>query len=255
MTPLDLFFYPFFFLLGLAFGSFFNVVALRVPKKQSVVTPPSRCPHCGRRLNAVDLLPVIGFLLRKGTCATCGERIARLYPVGELAAGVLFVLAYATHKGDFFGLLLSISLVSLCMIVSISDIVYMLVPNRVLLWFFPLVLALGLLAEPQAWASGLIGGAVGFGLLLAVATVKPGALGMGDVKLFGVLGLAVGWPGVLVALFFASLIGLVAGVALMAAGKARWKGAIPFAPALCAGALVAHFWGAGLLRAYLSLFL
>jgi len=251
MTPLDLFFYVLFFVLGLSFGSFFNVAALRVPIKQSIIRPPSRCPRCQRRLNALDLTPVIGYVWRRGKCASCSERIAAHYPIAEGTTGLLFVLSY-TQQDSVPELLLSLALVSLCVIVSVSDMVYQRIPNAVLLFFLPVLVLLRVWSHPEGWGSYLAGGAAGFLLLFLIAVVKPGAMGMGDVKLLGLLGLVVGWQGVIVTLFLGSCIGLLMAAGLLLAGKVKWKGAIPFGPSLCAGAVCAHFWGDIILAAYMS---
>jgi leader peptidase (prepilin peptidase)/N-methyltransferase len=252
MTPLDSYFTVSFFTLGLIFGSFYNVVALRVPVKKSIIRPPSHCPNCQRRLNALDLTPVIGYLWRRGKCAGCSERIASYYPLAEMTTGVLFVLSYTVHKSNLPELFVSLTLVSLCVIVSVSDIVYQRIPNVVLLFFLPTLIIFRLLSHPEAWISSMIGGVTGFLLLFLIAVIKPGAMGMGDVKLLGLLGFVVGGQGLIVTLFLASLIGLLVAVVLMLAGKVKWKGSIPFGPSLCAGAIAAYFWGNTILEAYLS---
>jgi leader peptidase (prepilin peptidase)/N-methyltransferase len=252
MTPLDSFFTVSFITLGLIFGSFYNVVALRVPQKKSIIHPPSHCPNCQRRLNALDLVPVIGYLWRRGKCAGCAEKIAPYYPLAELATGVLFALSYVMHGNNIPELFVSLSFISLCVIVSVSDIVYQRIPNAVLLFFLPLLIILRSLSHPEPWTSYLIGGIAGFLILFLIAMIKPGAMGMGDVKLLALLGFVVGWQGLLVTLFLASLLGLLIAVVLMLTGKVKWKGSIPFGPSLCAGAIAAYFWGHTILVTYLS---
>lgn len=254
MTPLDLFFYPFFFILGLLFGSFYNVVGLRIPKKESIISPPSHCPHCNRPLNALDLFPVIGFLVRRGKCATCGEPIASLYVFVELFTGIFFLLSYHQLKGDWFELIVALLFISLCVIVTVSDVAYMLIPNKVLLFFLPLLVIARMVSHPLPISDYVIGAVAGFGVLYLVAVIKPGAMGMGDVKLFALIGWVIGWQVILTALFIASLFGLVAGLILIRRGKATMKAAIPFGPFLCAGSILAFFWGKDLLENYLSLF-
>lgn len=121
-------------LLGLVLGSFYNVVALRVPAKESLLNPPSHCPNCNTRLKARDLLPVVSYLLSGGKCRYCGTRISPLYPLGEAATGLLFLWVYLqfglTGKG-----IIGFILVSLAVIVTVADLKYMLIPNKVLLFF------------------------------------------------------------------------------------------------------------------------
>lgn len=253
MTPLDTFFTAFFFILGLCFGSFFNVVGLRVPMKQSIVTPPSRCPNCQRRLTLLDLLPVAGYLIRGGKCATCKKPISILYPLMETVTGILFAAAYRYYKAQPTELLSVLILISLFVIVSVSDSTYKRIPNAVLLTFLPLIIMLRAIWTDDAYTSYLLGGMLGFCSLFVIAVIKPKAMGMGDVKLLGLLGLCVGWQNVLLTLFLGSLIGMLIAAVLLLAGKVKWKGAIPFGPSLCAGALIAYVCGDRLLDAYLSL--
>ncbi len=253
MTPIDMFLYPFTFITGLVFGSFFNVVALRIPNKMSIVTPPSRCPKCDYRLSKLDLVPLAGYLVRKGKCAACGEPIPLYYPLAELATGVLFLLSYSVFHDRTAELLLALALVSMCMIVTVSDIVYTRIPNAVLLFFLPIILALRFISGEEPWYSYVIGGVAGFLLLLAIAVAKPGAMGMGDVKLLGMLGFVIGWKYLFISLFLASLIGLVMALVLMGAGKVKWRGTVPFGPSLCAGALIAFFAGQQIMEGYAAL--
>ncbi|WP_246009313.1 prepilin peptidase [Brevibacillus fluminis] len=255
MAPLDLFFTLFFFILGLCFGSFYNVVGLRIPLKQSIVSPPSRCPKCERRLSFLDLLPVAGFLLRRGKCASCKKPIAIMYPLMELLAGILFAFAYLQYKTQPTELLIALLLISLFIIVSVSDTTYRRIPNAVLLTFLPLIVLCRIIWQMDSWYSYLLGGVLGFALLFAIAAIKPGAMGMGDVKLLGVLGFGIGWQNVLLTLFLGSVIGLLVAIVLLVSGKVKWKGAIPFGPSLCAAALLAFFYGDRLLEVYLSLFI
>lgn len=255
MTPLDIFLTFFFFILGLCFGSFYNIVGLRVPQKQSIIALPSRCPKCKRHLNLLDLLPVAGYLIRGGRCATCKKPIAITYPVMELLTGCLFALAYLHFKTVPTDLFIALLLISLFIIVSVSDTTYKRIPNAVLLTFLPLICISRAIWPQELWYSYLLGGMLGFGLLLVIALIKPGAMGMGDVKLLGLLGLGIGWQHVLLTLFLGAVIGMLITIVLLFTGKVKWKGTIPFGPSLCAGALLAFFCGDRLLEIYLSLFI
>lgn len=223
------------FLLGLACGSFFNVVGLRVPLGQSLVAPPSSCPCCGQRLAARDLVPVLSYALSRGRCRYCATPVSALYPAGELAAGLLFVWAYLrfglTAQGAIGALL-----ASLAVIVTVSDIRYMRIPNAVLLAFAPMLLALRMLCPGEhAILYYLLGALAGGGILLAAALLSRGGMGLGDVKLLAVLGLALGWPGTLLALMLGSLAGTIGG-------------------SLALGALIAYGYGDALIDGYLTLF-
>ncbi len=120
--------------LGLVLGSFYNVVGLRVPKKESLIKPPSHCPQCGRRLAYRDLVPVFSWLFLKGQCRTCKAPIPAFYPIMELATGLLFVLMLWRFglSGELF---VALALVSLLIIITITDLKYMLIPDKILLFF------------------------------------------------------------------------------------------------------------------------
>ncbi|THF76941.1 prepilin peptidase [Cohnella fermenti] len=237
------------FCLGAVLGSFYNVVALRVPVGESVVRPASRCGSCGRQLAARDLVPIVSLALSGGKCRHCGAKVSRLYSLGEAATGLLFVLMYLRF-GLTLEALTGALLASVCVIVAVSDLKYMLIPNKVLLSFSPLLVAAILLAHSQPIWSHLLGAAVGGGGLLAVALLSREGMGLGDVKLFALLGWVVGLRYLLLAILVASLVGLLVG----AARRGGRKQPIPFGPFLGLGALVAYGYGASIVDFYLSLF-
>ena len=127
------------FILGLVCGSFYNVVGLRVPLGQSLVRPPSSCPSCGHRLTARDLFPVLSYMVSRGRCRHCAASVPALYPAGELATGLLFLWAYLRFGPTIQGLI-GVLLASLAVIVTVSDMRYMRIPNAVLLAFLPVLL-------------------------------------------------------------------------------------------------------------------
>jgi len=231
-----------FFALGLILGSFYNVVGLRVPAGESIVAPPSHCPHCGRRLSALELVPVFSYLFLKGQCRTCRAKISALYPATELAVGLLF--AWAFHRlGWAPELAAALVLASLLAIVFVSDVAYMLIPDKILLVFAALFVALNACLPFRPWKDAFIGSAVGFLLPYAVAAVSRGKMGGGDIKLFAVLGFVLGWKNVLVAFFLSAFFGAVIGGAGLAAGKIKRGKPMPFAPFIALGAWAASFFG------------
>lgn len=237
-------------LLGLILGSFYNVVALRVPAKESLLHPPSHCPNCNTRLKARDLFPVLSYLLSRGKCHYCGTKVSPLYPLGEAATGLLFLWVYLqfglTGKG-----VIGFVLVSLAIIVTVADLKYMLIPNKVLLFFSPLLLILVLLfPEGPLWGH-LLGALLGGGILLLLALF--GGMGVGDVKLFALLGWVIGFPNVVLAFLIACLLGSVVGGMLMLVGIIKRKQPIPFGPWLVVGALISYGYGSHIIGAYLSL--
>lgn len=240
----------YFTLLGLILGSFYNVVALRVPAGESISHPPSHCTGCGTRLKARDLVPVFSWLASKGRCRHCGARVSVLYPLGELATGLLFLWSYLEFGLTVRGVT-AIMLSSLAVIVTVADLRYMLIPNKVLLFFAPLLLVLTLLnVEGPVWLY-LLGSLVGGGIIIPF--VWFGGMGMGDFKLFALLGLVIGFPGVLLAFFTACLLGTLFGGAMQLTGVIKRGQPVPFGPWLTAGALIAYGYGSQIISGYLSL--
>lgn len=237
-------------LLGLVLGSFYNVVALRVPAGESLMSPPSHCTRCGARLTARDLVPVFSWLACWGKCRHCGAKVSVLYPLGELATGLMFLWAYVEFGLTVRGIT-AIVLSSMAVIVTVADLKYMLIPNKVLLFFAPLLLVLTLLnAEEPLWMY-LLGAVIGGGIILPFAWF--GGMGMGDLKLFALLGLVIGFPGVLLAFFAACLLGTLVGGMLQLTGVVKRGQPVPFGPWLAVGALLAYGYGSQIIGGYLSL--
>ncbi|KXH87317.1 A24 family peptidase [Sporosarcina sp. HYO08] len=243
----------FFFIYGIALGSFYNVVGLRVPKKESIVSPPSHCTICERRLGALDLVPVFSFLFLGGKCRGCGTRISLIYPFMELLTGVLFVLSY-WMLGFSMELIIALLFISLLVIITVSDIAYMLIPDKVLLPFGVVLLILRLFIPLAPWWDSLLGAAAGFLILLLIAVVSKGGMGGGDIKLFFVIGLVLGTVHTLLTLFLAALIGSIVGlIFLKRTGQGR-KTPIPFGPSIATAAVIVYFWGSEIVGWYTNLF-
>ncbi|MHA6259326.1 prepilin peptidase [Sporosarcina sp. CAU 1771] len=243
----------FFFLYGIVFGSFFNVVGLRVPKKESIVSPPSHCTTCNRNLGILDLIPVFSYLFLRGKCRGCGSKISVVYPVMEFVTGVLFVLSYL-RLGISWELVVALLFMSLLVIITVSDIAYMLIPNKVLLPFAVVLFIVRLISPLTPWWDSLLGAVVGFGILYLIAVLSKGGMGGGDIKLFFVIGLVLGTVHTLLTLFLAALIGTIIGfIILKRSGKGR-KTPIPFGPSIALAAVISYFWGADIVAWYGTLF-
>ncbi|MCM2589476.1 prepilin peptidase [Rossellomorea marisflavi] len=242
------------FLYGLILGSFYNVVGLRVPLKTSIVTPGSSCPSCGHRLTARELIPVLSYIIQRGRCSQCKEGISPLYPLMEFATGALFAFAYYLY-GWQPELLVTLTLVSLFMIITVSDLAYMLIPDKIL-GFFALMFILERLFIPlDLWWDSLLGAASGFALLLVIAVISRGGMGGGDIKLFAVIGFVLGAKGMLLAFFLATLFGAVCGIIGLSAGFYKKGKPIAFGPYIVVGTLVSVFYGRQVLLWYSSLFI
>ncbi|MCU1570085.1 MAG: peptidase [Naasia sp.] len=260
--------------LGLAVGSFLNVVVYRVPRGLSVVRPASACPGCRRGIAAYDNVPVLSWVLLGGRCRGCRRRISARYPLVEALTGVAFlVVAFrfvpevvgAADAPGIMSRLLALAaflyLAALSVALSAIDIELRRLPDRIVLPAYLVgVVLLGssgaVAGDLPALAGTAIGGAASFGLYLLLAVVRPGGMGMGDVKLAGVLGLFLGFLGpapLLVGVAAAFLTGGVVGIAAVAAGSAGRRTALPFGPFMFAGAWVGILAGEPLAAAYLSL--
>ena len=239
------------FLLGLTLGSFYNVVGLSVPTNQSFTNRRSACPSCGRTLSPFELIPVVSYVMQGGKCRGCKARISPLYPVVELLTGILFATA-PLLLGWTSELWVAWALISLLMIIFVSDIAYMLIPDKILLFFAVVFLFLRVFYPLSPWWDSLLGAAVGFGLLLLIAVVSKGGMGGGDIKLFGVLGFALGVKLVLLSFLFATFYGAFFGIIGILTGMVKKKTAIPFGPYIVFGILTAYFWGESILQWYLQ---
>ena len=235
-----------FFLLGTILGSFANVCIWRLPRGESVVAPPSRCPACGIRLRPWHLVPVLSWVLLRGRCAACHNSISWRYPFVELAMGLLFALIAWQWQLSVQSLLYALLTFSLVVAVG-TDMSHREVPDEIS-WGTSAVLAVLVLAT-QRW-DGLVGGIVLFSVLLLIAVASRGGMGGGDIKLSLAIGLALGWQLGLVALVVAFASGGILATVLMLRG-ARGK-ALPFVPFLAVGSWIAMFWGRWLIELYLN---
>lgn len=243
----------FVFIYGLVLGSFYNVVGLRVPKGESIVRPPSHCTICDRNLTAKDLVPVFSYIFLKGKCRGCGTKIHWIYPVIELTTGVLFTFAYL-QLGFTWEFVISLLFISLLIIITVSDIAYMLIPDKILL-FFLIPLVIGRFISPLTpWWDSIVGAIVGFGILLLVAMVSKGGMGGGDIKLFFVIGVVLGTVPSLVTLFLASVIGTIVGIITLKISKQGRKTPIPFGPSIAIAAVISYFYGQAIVDLYINLF-
>jgi leader peptidase (prepilin peptidase)/N-methyltransferase len=243
--------------LGLAIGSFLNVVIWRVPRKVSVVRPPSHCPQCETPIRPADNVPVLSWLLLSGKCRHCGNPIPVRYPLVEATCGVLFA-AVAVRFGAEWELPAYLVLTAALLAISLIDLEHFIVPDRITA---PLtvsalaLLGLAALAEGNGWRYGrsVLGGLAFFAFLLLLNLLYPKGMGMGDVKLAFSLGLFLGWLGwgqVFLGGFVSFLLGAVVGVGLIATGIKGRKDVVPFGPFLALGTMLTILWGAPILRWY-----
>jgi leader peptidase (prepilin peptidase) / N-methyltransferase len=240
--------------IGALFGSFFNVVAYRLPRGESLSRPRSRCPGCETPIKPYDNVPILSWLALRGKCRACGSRISPRYPLVEAATAVLCGLV-VLDKGLDQDALLPLALVLLLVPVTLIDLDHQIIPNRLMIVGAVLAPTLLVLTDPDAMVEHLIAGVAAGGFFLVAVLAYPRGMGVGDIKLAGVLGLFLG-KAVGPAIFIALVGGTVVGALIMArkgvaAGR---KTKVPFGPFLALGGIVAIFAGDALVDAYLSTF-
>ncbi|CAM3941033.1 Type 4 prepilin-like proteins leader peptide-processing enzyme [Mesobacillus thioparans] len=242
------------FFYGLILGSFYNVVALRVPEGKSIVAPRSSCPNCGHQLTALELIPVLSYVFQMGKCRRCKVGISPVYPLFELLTGVLFASAFYLIGWEF-ELVIAILLISLFIIITVSDLAYMIIPDKVLLGFTVLFVGVRIYQPLTPWWDSIIGAAAGFFLLLLIAFASKGGMGGGDIKLFALIGFAVGIKTMFLSFFFSTFFGAFFGIIGLMTGLVKRKQPIPFGPFIAIGTLVAYFFGEKMIDWYLNLLL
>src|SRR5271170_8439868 len=199
------------FLFGLIIGSFLNVCILRIPGGKSIVLPSSACPKCGAPVRPYDNIPVLSWLLLRGRCRSCSAPISVRYPLVEALTATLCVGAVIAHSSAA-EIGLSVALILIVVPAALIDLEYRIIPNKITGLGAVLALAIGLALDPAGEPERLIAGVAAGGFLLLAALAYPGGMGMGDVKLAGMMGLFLGSavaPALVIAVFIAIIVGAV----------------------------------------------
>jgi len=242
------------FLLGLVSGSFLNVVIHRLPSGESVAFPGSHCPACGAPIRPYDNVPVLSWLVLRGRCRVCRAPISARYPFVELANAVLWVAVFLRVPGwaDFAS---GAFLCSACLALLAIDAEFRILPDRITLTGIAVGLTLSFFSRVRTPASSFAGAAIGAGGLWLVAFLyekwkKVEGMGLGDVKMLGMIGALLGASGVVVTVLLASVAGSLVGLALVAARRGSLQTALPFGVFLALGAVAALFWEPVLVELY-----
>ena len=237
------------FILGLMIGSFLNVVIYRLPQGESIVFPGSHCPDCGQELKAIDLIPVLSFLFNKGKCRYCKAKISYQYPVVELLTAFIFLALYWGYNLTIQFLIYAV-LLSALIVVSLIDIQHLIIPNKITYPGIILAFLVSLINSQVTWWDSLLG-IVGAGLLLLIiAIVSKGGLGLGDVKLIAMIGGFLGWQKAFLIIFLASILGSIIGIFLIIFSNKNWKSKLPFGVFLSLATLLIIFWGNEIIQFY-----
>jgi len=245
-----------FFVFGLMFGSFYNVVGYRLPKKESLAFPSSHCPVCNHKLSPLELIPVISFLCLGGKCKACKTKISWYYAFFELLTGLLFMLSYLR-----FGLsaecLAAVVFSSILVIIIISDYKYYIIPDEIIIiGAFLLVVTIfvssgyatsnfDLTSAFKGAGIAILNGVISFCIMYGIKLLgdyffKRESMGGGDIKLLFLFGLVIGFQLSIISIFLASFIGLPVSIFLM---KKKRTQIIPFGPFLAISALILYFSG------------
>ena len=244
---------------GLLIGSFLNVVIWRVPRGESIVSPPSACPKCGKPITARDNVPVLSWMLLRGKCRNCQNPISSRYPIVELGTAVLFGLT-ALHFGPTWALPAYLYLAAISVALALIDLDVHRLPDAIVK---PSYLVAAVLLALASWGEddwpallrAAIAGVILFAFYFLLVLVYPRGMGWGDVKLAGLLGLYLGWVGwgaLVVGAFSAFLLGGVFSIGLLLSRRAGRKSGIPFGPWMIAGAIVGIAFGEQLWSTYLG---
>lgn len=256
MTPPVI--YPLFAcVFGMVVGSFLNVCICRMPKNESIVSPPSHCPGCSYQIRWYDNIPLVSYLLLKGKCRGCGAHISLQYPLVELLNGILALFLFLRFGPTpaFAALFLFCSAL---VVITFIDIEHQIIPDEISLPGIAVGFVLSFFLKGHTWQNSLLGILLGGGSLLLVAyayqrlTGKEG-MGGGDIKLLAMMGAFLGWKAVPFIILASSLVGSLVGISLMLIQKKDSKLAIPFGPYLAFGAVLYVFYGKPLIRWYLGL--
>lgn len=263
-------FYFFAFIFGLIVGSFLNCIIYRLQTGENFLKGRSFCPHCKHTLNWQDLIPLLSLLILKGKCRYCQKPISWQYPLVELATGFLFLLIYQFDRGSS-SIIFNWVVSSFLIIIFVYDLKHYIIPDKVIypaiavaffhqlfkILNFEFISDLGFrILDFKMLANPLLSAILAAAFFLLIVLVSRGTwMGMGDVKLAFFMGLFLGFPNILVALFSAFFIGAIIGLILIGLGKKTLKSEIPFGPFLVSGTFLAMFFGERLVDFYLNLFL
>jgi len=233
--------------LGLIWGSFFNVCIYRLPEEQSVIWKRSHCRSCKTPLHWYHNIPVLSFLVLKGKCAFCSQKISIQYPLVEILSGILFLSVWWVYGWSWQCFFYTIFLSSLFMI-TLIDLQHMIIPDELSLSGCILGFVASFFTKDITWIESILGLALGGGIFLGIASLyekftKQEGLGGGDIKLLAMIGAWLGYQSILVVIVISSALGSILGLSLMAFKKRNLKTAIPFGPFLAFGAIIYLFWG------------
>ncbi|MGA2780378.1 MAG: prepilin peptidase [Smithella sp.] len=242
----------FVFIFGAAIGSFLNVCIFRLPAETSIVKPRSQCPHCQHPIRNCDNIPLISFIILRGKCRDCGEKISWRYPLVELITAVLALLLFLKF-GLTLEFLVFFIFTAVLIVITFIDLDHQIIPDIITLPGIPIFSLAAIFLVKIPWLEVLLGLLIGGGVLFTIAFVyelisKREGMGGGDIKLLAMIGGFLGWKSLMFILLFSSFSGAIVGITAMIIKKQDMKYAVPFGPFLSAAAVAYLFWGDGFTR-------
>lgn len=243
-----------FCILGLLIGSFLNVCIYRLPIKESIVFPRSKCPSCEKQILAYDNIPILSFLFLRGRCRFCKTPISWRYPAVELLNGIgYYFILY--RFGPTPATLIYAVFFSALVVITFIDLAHQIIPDVITLPGIPISLIAASTMLPTGWVNSLEGLLLGGGLFYLIAwgsllLLKKEGMGGGDIKLVAMIGALLGWQELLLAIFSASIAGSAVGLLLIGTNLRSREDPIPFGPFLVVGALISLFFGNNILDWY-----
>jgi len=237
---------------GAAVGSFLNVLIFRIPEGQSIVLPSSHCPKCGHAIRVYDNIPIVSYLILRGKCRDCHEKISLQYPIVEAITALMSLLLFLKF-GLSFKYLSSFIFTCALIVITLIDIRHQIIPDAISLPGIPVFFLLAVFfMNLTAWES-LLGILIGGGCLFAIAFLyeiitKREGMGGGDIKLLAMLGAFLGWKSLFFILLISSLLGAVVGISAMIMKGQDMKYAVPFGPFLSIAAVAYLFVGADVMK-------
>lgn len=240
------------FIFGAAVGSFLNVCIFRIPAKESIVKPPSQCPHCHHPIRFYDNIPIFSFLLLRARCRDCGGKISWRYPLVELITALLALLLFIKF-GLTLNFLVFFIFTAVLIVIAFIDLDHQIIPDILSLPGIPIFFLAAIFIVKVPWYEALIGLLIGGGVLFLIAFIyefitKREGMGGGDIKLLAMIGGFLGWKSLIFVLLFSSFTGAVVGITAMIIQKKDMKYAVPFGPFLSAAAVAYIFWGDAFVR-------
>lgn len=244
------------FIFGLIVGSFSNVCIYRIPRNESIIYPASHCPKCRTTIKPIDNIPLLSYILLKGRCRNCKNKISIQYPMVELLSGLIYLIIYLIY-GLSVQTLIYIILSSALIIIAFIDLNQQIVPDIISLPGIGAGLILSFFVPYVSFINSALGIVVGGGIILVIGLAgsvifKKEAMGGGDVKLAAMIGAFLGWRYIIISLFFGFFLGALTGIFLIMTKVKKREDVIPFGPFIVLGSLITLLWGEKIISWYLG---